>query len=52
MLIGGTGGYTSSFLTAADLLVIGTVLSFTLEGKRAKKPVIQGDATLYYDESN
>jgi len=45
MLITSTGSYTSSFLTATGLLVVGAALTFTLEGKRVKKQVIQGDAT-------
>ena len=52
MLIAGTGGYTSSFLTATGLLIVGAVLTFTLEGKRAKKTVIQEDAILSYGEPN
>ena len=43
MLIASTGGYTSSFLVAAGLLVVGAALTFILEGKRVKKRVIQGD---------
>ncbi len=34
MLQASTGSYTSSFLTAAGLLVIGTVLTFTLKGRK------------------
>ena len=45
MLITSTGSYTSSFLTATGLLVVGAALTFTLEGKRVKKQGIQGDAT-------
>jgi OFA family oxalate/formate antiporter-like MFS transporter len=52
MLIAGTGGYTSSFLTATGLLIVGAVLTFTLEGKRAKGPVVQGEAILSYGEPN
>ncbi|MCD6306447.1 MAG: OFA family MFS transporter [Deltaproteobacteria bacterium] len=36
MLIAGTGSYTSSFITAAVLLIIGALLTFTLEGKRVQ----------------
>ena len=43
MLIASTDGYTSSFLIATGLLIVGAALTFTLEGKRVKKPVIQGD---------
>jgi len=43
MLVASTGCYTSSFLIATGLLVVGAALTFTLEGKRVKKPVIQGD---------
>jgi OFA family oxalate/formate antiporter-like MFS transporter len=34
MLQTSTGSYTSSFLTAAVLLVIGTILTFTLKGRK------------------
>ena len=43
MLIASTDGYTSSFLIATGLLIVGAALTFILEGKRVKKPVIQGD---------
>ena len=43
MLVASTGGYTSSFLIATGLLIVGAALTFILEGKRVKKPVIQGD---------
>lgn len=45
MLQASTGSYTYSFLTAAILLIIGTCLTFMLEGKRAKAAVIQKHAT-------
>jgi OFA family oxalate/formate antiporter-like MFS transporter len=35
MLIAGTGKYTSSFLTAAVLLVIGAILSMLMRGKKS-----------------
>jgi len=35
MLIAGTGKYTSSFLTAAVLLVIGAILSVLMKGKKS-----------------
>jgi MFS transporter, OFA family, oxalate/formate antiporter len=42
MLIASTGRYTSSFLTAALLLVIGAVLSVLMKGKKsAPQPVAQ-----------
>jgi len=43
MLIASTDGYTSSFLIATGLLIVGAALTFSLEGKRVKKPVIQVD---------
>jgi MFS family permease len=42
MLIASTGRYTSSFLTAAVLLVIGAILSVLMKGKKsAPQPVAQ-----------
>ena len=41
MLISHSGSYTSSFITAFALLVVGAFLTFTLEGKRVKKIVLQ-----------
>lgn len=35
MLIAHTGAYTSSFLTAAALLIVGVFLAFTLKGRKA-----------------
>ncbi|GAJ05255.1 unnamed protein product, partial [marine sediment metagenome] len=35
MLIAHTGTYTSSFLTAAALLIVGVFLAFTLKGRKA-----------------
>jgi len=35
MLIASTGRYTSSFLTAAVLLVIGAVLTVLMKGKKS-----------------
>jgi MFS family permease len=52
MLQAHTGSYTSSFLTAASLLIIGALLTFTLESRRVKKPANQGDGALSYGESN
>ena len=52
MLQAHTGTYTSSFLTAASLLIIGALLTFTLEGRRVKKPAAQGDGALSYGKSN
>ena len=48
MLIASTGSYTSSFLTAAGLLIVGAFLSLTLKGRRADEPVIQEKAALSY----
>ena len=52
MLIAGTGRYTSSFLTATGQLLLGALLTFTLERERPKEPVIQGDAIFSYSEPN
>jgi OFA family oxalate/formate antiporter-like MFS transporter len=41
MLIAHSGGYTSSFLTAFALLIVGAFMTFALEGKRIKKSVLQ-----------
>lgn len=44
-----TGGYTSSFVTAAVLLVSGALLTFTLEGKREEKAVVSERPVLSTD---
>jgi OFA family oxalate/formate antiporter-like MFS transporter len=41
MLIARSGSYTSSFLTAFVLLIVGAFMTFALEGKRIKKSVLQ-----------
>jgi OFA family oxalate/formate antiporter-like MFS transporter len=41
MLIAHSGSYTSSFLTAFAMLIVGAFLTFALEGKRIKKTVLQ-----------
>jgi MFS family permease len=41
MLIAHSGRYTSSFLTAFVLLVVGAFMTFTLEGKRVNTGVLQ-----------
>jgi OFA family oxalate/formate antiporter-like MFS transporter len=51
MLIASTGSYTSSFLTAAALLIVGAFLSLTLKGRKADDPVIQKKAALSYGRS-
>jgi nitrate/nitrite transporter NarK len=40
MLIARSGSYTSSFLTAFALLVVGAFMTFMLQGKRIKKAVL------------
>jgi MFS family permease len=40
MLIASTGKYTSSFLTAAVLLVIGAILSVLMKGKKGAAPAV------------
>ena len=52
MLQTATGGYTYSFLTATTLLVVGTFLTFTLEGKRAAETMMKKDARLTYGEAD
>jgi nitrate/nitrite transporter NarK len=51
MLIAATGSYTSSFLTAAALLIVGAFLTLTLKGRKADEPVIQKEAALSYSGS-
>ncbi len=41
MLIARSGSYTSSFLTAVALLIVGAFMTFALEGKTIKKSVLQ-----------
>ena len=52
MLIAKTESYTSSFIIAAIMLLIGAILTFTLEGKRAREEVIQEGSTISYSESS
>ena len=51
MLIAATGSYTSSFLTAAVLLVIGAGLTLALKGRRSDEDVIEQEAALSYSRS-
>jgi hypothetical protein len=51
MLIAATGSYTSSFLTAAALLIVGAFLTLTLKGRKTEEPVIQKEAVLSYGGS-
>ncbi|MCJ7597001.1 MAG: OFA family MFS transporter [Desulfobacterales bacterium] len=51
MLIASTGSYTSSFLTAAVLLVIGAGLTLALKGRRSDEDVIEQEAALSYSRS-
>ena len=46
-----TGSYTYSFLTAASLLIIGVLLTFTLKVKKTDDVGIQKDAILSYGGS-
>jgi OFA family oxalate/formate antiporter-like MFS transporter len=48
MLIASTGSYTSSFLTAAALLIVGAFLSLTLKGRKADESVMEKKAALSY----
>ncbi|MFC1868553.1 OFA family MFS transporter [Thermodesulfobacteriota bacterium] len=52
MLQASTGNYTSSFLTAAILLIIGVLLTFTLKDRRDAEVAIQKEITLSFGESN
>jgi nitrate/nitrite transporter NarK len=51
MLIAATGSYTSSFLTAAALLIVGAFLTLTLKGRKEDEPAIQKEAALSYSGS-
>ncbi|MEJ2724220.1 MAG: OFA family MFS transporter [Deltaproteobacteria bacterium] len=51
MLIAGTENYTSSFLTAAGLLIIGAFLSLTLKGRKADEPAMEKEVALSYGAS-
>ena len=51
MLIAATGSYSSSFLTAAVLLVIGAGLTLTLKGRSSDEEVIEQEAALSYSRS-
>ncbi|MFH1122818.1 MAG: OFA family MFS transporter [Pseudomonadota bacterium] len=51
MLIASTGSYSSSFLTAAVLLVIGAGLTLALKGRRSDEDVIEQEAALSYSRS-
>jgi len=44
MLIAHTGAYTSSFLTAAALLIVGVFLALTLERRKAYEELVQKEA--------
>ena len=51
MLQANMGSYTYSFLTAASLLIIGALLTFTLKGKEARDALLQEDSALTFGES-
>jgi len=51
MLNAGTGSYSSSFLIAAVLLVIGAGLTLTLKGRRADEEITKKEAALSYSGS-
>ena len=51
MVQASTGSYTYSFLTAASLLIIGVLLTFTLKGKETDDAGIQKDAVLSHGGS-
>ena len=51
MLVTYTGTYTSSFLTAAALLIIGAFLALTLRTEKVHEQVIQKEAALSYGGS-
>jgi OFA family oxalate/formate antiporter-like MFS transporter len=52
MLVTYTGTYTSSFLTAAALLIISVFLAMTLRTEKIHKQVIQKEAALSYGGSD
>lgn len=52
MLVTYTGTYTSSFLTAAALLIIGAFLALTLSTEKVHEQVIQKEAALSYGGSD
>ncbi|MBN2125186.1 MAG: OFA family MFS transporter [Deltaproteobacteria bacterium] len=51
MLIAATGSYTSSFLTAAGLLIIGAILTLTMKGKRSDEAAEKEKAPLSYESA-
>lgn len=51
MLQAGTGSFTSSFLTAAFLLLVGTSLTLTLKGKEFRKAYSKEDAFWSHGEA-
>ncbi|UCH07977.1 MAG: OFA family MFS transporter [Deltaproteobacteria bacterium] len=52
MLVAHTGTYTSSFLTAAALLIVGAFLTLTLRSGKVRDEVIQKEAALSYGGSD
>lgn len=52
MLFAKNGSYTSSFLTATVLLIIGGLLSLTLKGKKSAEDPAEDKGSLSYAESN
>ena len=52
MLFARTGSYTSSFLTAAGLLIVGAILTLTLERKRTHEPVLREEPAFSHGASN
>ena len=51
MIFAGTGSYTYCFLTAAALLLIGDVLTFTLKGRKETSESVERKAALSYGGS-
>jgi nitrate/nitrite transporter NarK len=51
MLIAQSGAYTSSFITAAALLIIGIILTLTLQGEKAEDAVTEEEKSLAMEPS-
>jgi OFA family oxalate/formate antiporter-like MFS transporter len=52
MLIARSGAYTSSFLTAAALLIVGIILTLTLRAKKVESVVTDKEKSLIMEPAN
>jgi MFS family permease len=52
MLIARSGAYTSSFLTAAALLIVGIILTLTLRAKKVESIVTDKEKSLIMEPAN